>query len=193
MPTVIEEFDAIKITNASIQFFEGGVQQTGTPFGFIGELEGETELKELVKICEGVETNKTTLPVKMTLKVTGHTPVQVARDIFGLSTTDLKPGVWAYGSKSKGKKFVFTGDVMDEFQDLKKLIAFSNCVSNTGFQFKIENGADEVVQIEIEFTAMKDAEGNFYYEAITDELEDATITTNWHTTFTPELVKAAVV
>jgi hypothetical protein len=190
MSTIVEQFDSVRITNASIQTFENGTQQTGTKFGLLGSIEGETELREFVKIVEGAEANKITKPVKMNITVSGHIPVAVARDIFGLTNEDLKPGVWAYGANSKGKSFILTADVIDEFQDITKLIAFANCVSNTGLKIQVENAADELAELEIEITVMKDSEGQFYYEAITSEITDETVKTQWHTTFTPELVKA---
>ena len=192
MATIIEEFDAVKITNASIQFIENGTQQLGTPFGCIGTIEGETELTEFSKKCEGVETKKITKPLKMNNTVSAHIPVQVARDLFGMSNKDLKPGVYTYGANSKGKNFVLTADVIDEFQDVTKLIAFTNCTSTTGFKLSIENGSDELAELEIEFTAMKDKAGNFYYEAITAELEESDkdfFIEEWHSSFTPTLVK----
>lgn len=189
MAIVVEQFDSVKLTNASIQFVEGGTQQEGTKFGCIGQLEGETELRELVKRCEGVEVEKVTKPEKMNMTVSAHIPVQVARDIFGLTSQDLKPGIWAYGSDSKGKKFAFTADVIDEFQDEVKLIAFPNCVSTTGFKIMVENGADELAELEIEFTAMKDVINKFYYEAILAELDDVTIKDTWHTNFNRALVE----
>ena len=192
MATIIEEFDAVRITNASIQFIENGTQQLGTSFGCIGTIEGETELTEFTKLCEGVEVKKITKPIKMNNTVSAHIPIQVARDLFGFSNKDLKAGVYSYGAESKGKNFVFTADVIDEFQDVTKLIAFSNCVSATGFKLSIENGSDELAELEIEFTAMKDSAGNFYYEAITSELDEADkgfFIDEWHSSFTPTLVK----
>lgn len=191
--TVVQEFDAVSIKNASIQFFENGQQQTGTKFGLLGSLEGETEVIEIVKKAEGIEVKKKAKPVKMNMTVSGHIPVKVARDFFGLKTDGLKTGVWSYGSLSQGKKFVFTADVIDEFEDIVKLIAFSNCSNSVGFKISIENGADEVAMLELEFTALADELANFYYEALVSEVEDATVAQQWHTTFTPTLVKAAVV
>lgn len=190
-PVRIEEFDAVTITGASIQFFENGTQQEGTKFGCMGSINGETEMRDIVKNCEGVEAKKISKPVKMNNTVNAHIPVQVARDFFGLSNKDLKPGVWAYGSLSKGKKFVFTADVIDEFEDVTKLIAFVNCTNSTGFRIQIENGGDEVAQLELQFTSLRDELKNFYYEALIDELEDATVAKQWHEKFTPELVKVA--
>jgi hypothetical protein len=190
MPTVIQEFDAVSIKNASVQFIDNGTQQPGKKFGCIGTIEGETEGIEIVKKCEGVEVKRKFKPNKMNLTVNAHIPVQVARDFFGLTNQDLKPGVWAYGELSKGKQFVLTADVIDEFEDVVKLIAFPNCSNNTGFKISIENGADEVAMLELEFTALKDSLGNLYYEAFVNELEDPTVAEQWHTQFTPELVKA---
>lgn len=188
--TRIEEFDAVTITNASIQFFENGTQQEGTKFGCVGSVTGETEMRDISKLCEGVEAKKISKPIKMNNTVNAHIPVQVARDFFGMTNKDLKPGVWAYGTLSKGKKFVFTADVIDEFEDIVKLIAFANCSNSTGFRIQIENGADQVAQLELQFSALPDSNKQFYYEALVAELEDTTIAEQWHTTFTPELVEA---
>lgn len=190
MVRVIEEFDAVRIANASIQFFDAGVQRPGTKFGCIGDIEGETELNEIVKKCEGVDKKKIVKPIRMNNTVNAHIPVGVARDIFGLSNKNLKPGVWAYGALSKGKTFVFTADVVDDFEDVTKLIAFSNCASASGFKIMVENGADEVAQLEFEFNAFPDDENQIYYEAFIDEIEDTTVIDQWHTQFTPALVKA---
>lgn len=190
MATIIQEFDAVRITNASIQIKRNAVQEVGTKFGCIGEIEGETELKELIKKCEGVEVKRRTKPEKMNLTVSAHIPVQVARDVFGISNNNLKPGVYAYGADSIGSTFIFTADVIDEFEDITKLIAFSNCVSATGFKFTIENGSDELAELEIEFTALQDSNRKIYYEAFVDELNDPTILEAWHTAYTPELVEA---
>ncbi|PEP87490.1 phage tail protein [Bacillus pseudomycoides] len=188
--TIIEGFDPMTFTNVGIQFIEGGEQQVGTKFGCVGTIEGETEMLEIVKKCEGLEVKKISRPSKMIMTLSGHLRVAVLRKIFGIKTDGLKPGVWSYGAKSKGKPFVLTADVVDEFEDLQKLVAFSNCASSTGFKFKVENGADEVAETELEFTVMKDSNNEFYYEALVDELEDQTVKDQWHTKFTPELVKA---
>ena len=55
------------------------------------------------------------------------------------------------------------------------MVAFSNCTSTTGFKFKVENGADELAETELEFTALKDSNDDFYYEALVDEVDDAQV------------------
>ena len=134
-----------------------------------------------------VEKEIKTTELKVT--VSAHIPVKVARDYFGFNTTGLKPGVWAFGSASKGYDFVFTADVVDEFEDVVKLIAFPNCSNSTGFKFAIANGEEELAMMELEFTALPDELKNFYYEAFVDELADATVAQKWHTQFNSALVK----
>lgn len=187
--TIIEEFDAVTFTNVGIQFIDGAVQQPGAKFGCVGTIEGETEMLELVKKCEGTEVKKKAKPTKMNMTLSGHLRVDVLRKIFGIKSDGLKAGVWSYGTKSIGKSFILTADVVDEFADLKKMVAFSNCSSTTGFKFKVENGADELAETELEFTALKDSNGEFYYEALFDEVDDVQVKEKWHTQFTPSLVK----
>lgn len=186
--TIIEEFDAVSIRNASIQFIKNGTQEQGTKFGLVGQIEGETELSELTKKVGNLEVKKVVKPNKMNLTVSGHIPVKVLRDYFGLTNLNLKPGIYAYGTLSKGHRFVFTADVVDEFEDLVKLIAFANCNNTSGFKITIENGSDEVAMMELEFTVLADDLGNFYYETLVAELSDQTVAENWHKEFKSTLV-----
>lgn len=190
MPQVIKEFDSVSITNASIQFFDKGEQQEGTKFGCVGQLESETELRQIVKLCEGVEVKKVSKPQKSDVTVAAHIPINVFRDFYGITNENLKPGVYSYGTQSKGKKFVLTADVVDEFEDVTKLIAFSNCSSTSGLKFTIENGSEEVALMELEFTALPDEHKQIYYESLIPELEDPTVAEQWHTKFNRELVEA---
>lgn len=189
MTTIIEQFDSMRITNSSIQVIESGTQQEGKKFGSLGSIEGETTLKELIKKIEGREAKKKVKPEKMDLTISAHIAVQIIRDVFGINSTGLKPGVYQYGQDSSGKEFVFTADVIDEFEDITKLVAFPKCVSTTGYKFTIENGADEVALMEIQLTAYPDDFGQIMYDAFVSELEDTTVATQWHTQFNRELVE----
>lgn len=194
MTTIVEEFDSISIKNSSVQFIEtDGTQQAGEKFGSVGSIEGETTLKVLIKRSEGQEVKSRNKPEKITLTISAHIPVKVVRDLFGISPEGLKPGVYKYSQNAKGKEFVYTADVIDEFEDIVKLIAFPKCVSATGFKFSIENGADEVAQMELELTAYPDEKGNLMYDAFVAELSDATVSEQWHTQFNYELVEAVPV
>lgn len=187
MPITIEEFDSVRITNLCIKFKS---EQAAQSFGCVGQIEGETEMLTIVKKCEGVEVKSKSRPQKMTLKLNAHVKVEPLRKIFGLSNAGLKPGVYSYGSDSKGEDFVLTADVVDEFEDLTKLIAFPNCSTSTGLTLSIENGADEVAELEMEYTAMIDNNKKCYYEAFVEELEDETIAEQWRSNFSADLVKA---
>ncbi|MBU5293125.1 phage tail protein [Anaerosalibacter bizertensis] len=186
---IITDFSPVSIKNASVQFIKGGVREEGKKFGCMGTLEAETEVAEKVKNCEGA-TQTITIPKFMTVTIGAHIKRDVLRDIFGMRTEGLKPGIYSYGINSKGKRFTFTADVIDEFEDIKQLIAFSNCSNMTGMTVNIDNDADEVAYTELEFQANADEEGEFYYEAFIDELDEETVS-KWHKTFSPELVKAA--
>ncbi|MBS4171943.1 phage tail protein [Bacillus sp. FJAT-49736] len=186
--TIITEFDAVSIKNPYIKF-AGDTEAVS--FGGIGKVDGETELSEIVKKVEGVEVKKKTTLQKMTLKLSAHVPIAPMRKIFGLSNENLKPGVYAYGSDSKTKSFTLTADVIDEFEDITKLIAFPNCSSSTGLTLSIENGASEVAELQLEFTAMIDVNKKCYYEAIVDELEDPLIAETWRKNFNHDLVAIA--
>lgn len=188
MVKVVEEFDSVRISNFAIKFKKSQVSES---FGCVGSIEGETEMLTIVKRCEGVETKSKSRPQKMTLTLSTHVNVDPYRKIFGLSNEGLKPGVYAYGTDSLGEDFALTADVIDDFEELTKLIAFPNCSTSTGLRLSIENGADEVAELEMEFTAMVDSNRKCYYEAFVDEIEDDTVSNQWHTNFTPELVKSA--
>lgn len=191
MPTKIQEFDPISFKGASVQFKQpDGTYAEGTEFGAVGTIEGETTLIELIKRAEGVEVKKKVKPQKMTLNVSAHVKVDVVREIFGITSDNLKPGVYTYTTDSKGKEFIFTANVIDEFENITKLVAYPNCTSASGFAFSIENGQSEVAEMSVTIDAYPDKHGSIFYEAFVDELEDQTIAEQWHTQFTRELVEA---
>lgn len=192
---VVTEFDATDITDASIQFKNAlGTYEPGTSFGCVGTLEGEGEAYTIEKKC-GQRTMKTkTKTSKLNMTLAGHIPLAVARDIFGMTNTDLKPGIWAAGTFTKGKDFILTVTAIDEFEDNKKLIAFPNASNTVGFKIQpIEAGSEEIAMLEIEFASLPDELDYFYYEAIVAELEDPTIATTWHTAFTKTLVEKVAI
>ena len=192
--TKIEKFHPVSISNASIQFKNTTGYDPGTSFGCIGSAEGETEISLKQLKCGATVLKELSKPSKQTLTVVlADVPVDVARAVFGLSNEDLKSGVYAYGINSKGKEFILTADVLDDFEDVNKLMAWPKCTSATGFKISVDNSADEVANIEFELTALPDAKGQILYEAIVSELEDATIAEQWHTAFTRELIEAPTI
>jgi hypothetical protein len=185
LSVTIEEFDSTRVTNLGIKF-KGESQ--GNVFGCLGEIEGETELLTLVKKCEGVTTKSKSTPQKMNLTLNAHVKLAPYRKLFGLSNTGLKPGVYAYGSDSESLPFVLTADAIDEFENLTKKMAWPNCSSDTGLLLHVENGQDEVAELELKFSAMVDDFKKCYYEALVDELQDPSIATQWSESFGYDLV-----
>lgn len=182
-----------KVTNGQFRPIGAeGTPGTAMELGCTGALEAEPEMKTLSMRCEGDIVDEISKPEFYTVNFTGHLTLGVAREIFGLTNDGLKDGVYAIGDKSVPKKGVFTWEVYDMYNEGKKFMAFSNMVSTTGWVFSHENGADEVAEIEVEFKAMKDDKGNFYYEAFESEITDEEVKTGWLKLFTTELVAGPV-
>lgn len=186
----VEHFTPVDVNNVGIQFKNGATYDPGTSFGCVGSLEGEPELKTKELPCGGEILASITKTVYYTIRLTAQrVPLAVLRKVFGLTNEGLKEGVYSYGSNSKSEEFRLTADVVDEFEDVTKMIAFPKASNISGFKIQnIENGAEEVASLELEFRAYKDENGKFYYEGITTEVTDATVKNQWHTAFTPELV-----
>ena len=187
MPTTtIDTFDAVEIKNASL-LFKG--ESVTSPFGCIGKLDAETEIKTISKICGGVTKKKKAKPTLLTVKISGHMELKVARKIFGLKNEGLIDNVYSYGIESVGEDFSFVAEEYDTFEDNNRLIAFPNCSAATGFVKSIENGADELAEFEVEITALPDAYGEFYYEGIN---LTADVQTKWLTKFDPAELQKTV-
>ena len=69
-------------------------------------------------------------------------------------------------------------------------MAYPNAVIESGTAKKIENGAEEVAEVELEISVMPDEYGNGKYEALVDDIDD-TVANTWMTAFAPDLVQSA--
>lgn len=113
------------------------------------------------------------------------------KTLFGLNSEGLKPGVNSLNrDKSVHPEFIMVNEVRDE-DGTVKLLAFPCCVASEGAKKSIENGATEVVEVEMKFSASVDEIGNTMYEAIVQEITDETVKTKWMTEFSTDLVKVA--
>lgn len=187
MVQTITEFDSWSIRNPSIQFFKNGVQQEGINFGGIGTLSFEPETSTLSKKVGRVVVKESVITTKLNVSVSAHIPINVHRDFFGLSNENLKPGVYSYGETSLGKTFVFTAEIVDDFENVTKLIAFPNATNSAGLTLTIDTSQEELAMLELSFAAVADDAGQFYYEALVPEIDEA-IAEQWHRKFTRELV-----
>lgn len=156
----------------------------------IGASEEEMEVKVITKQCRGVIVKEKVKPTgRGTVKLTLHMPWVIYTEMFGMNIASLIEGVKGYGRNSVHKNFKMTQHVTDE-DGIEKLKAYPNCVAKSGKASKIENGAEEVAQIELEVSVSPDEYGQGVYEALADEI-DETVASKWMTTFTPALVQKA--
>lgn len=155
----------------------------------VGSSEEELDAVVIKKKCRGVPI-KTIVKGKGTgkLSVSMHIPWAIYTKMYGMNLDSLIDGVKAYGINSVHESFAVTQHVFDEDGD-EKFKAYPNCVIESGSKRKIENGAEEVAEIELEISLSPDEHGNCVYEALAEELTDETAKTNWMTAFTVEMVQ----
>lgn len=186
MVKVIETFYPTDITNVALKFKN---EASAISFGCTGVLSGETEMRTVSATCGGVTLKEKSKPVRMTGTISGHVKMAVYRQFFGLSNDGLKPGVYSYGLDSMGKEFTMSADVVDDFDDVTKILAFPKAASSTGLTFTIDKSNDEVALLELSFTAMPDDFAKFYYEGFVTEFDDPELADQWRQNFSYDLVK----
>lgn len=170
------------VTGATVKFDKDNVS-TGNivskKMGQTGTLEESMDARVITKKNEGVEE---TVSVKGLgtgeLKFTGHVKWDVFQRFFGMKFEKLKEGVYGYGKASTHERFALTCKVMDEY-DRVSYRAYPSCIITDGVARKIENGTDEVAQIELTIKVSPDDNGFGLYQAQEEELKDETIKTNW--------------
>lgn len=159
----------------------------------VGTWEEELEVKTVVKKCRGVVSKSRTKGTgNGTIKASMHMAQDLFAEMYGMKQEGLKDGVIAYGTKSLHPVFCVTALVLDE-DDNEKLKAYPNCTIQTALTRKVENGAEEIAEIELELAITPDEEGNGMYEAVVTDLTDEDLKTKWLESFAPELVKFEMV
>ena len=155
----------------------------------VGSCEEEMNVKVISKKCRGVVKKKRVKGDGTGVyKITAHIPYDVFNNFYGMTLDTLISGVKAYGQNSRHKVFCTTMHVVDE-DGVEKYKAYPNCIVETGITRKIENGAEEVAEIEMEVNVMPDDYGNGLYEVLAAELTDESLKTKWMTAFDPALVQ----
>lgn len=188
LETVFSEYEiknsAIKINDKSSDEFK--------KVGCVGSIEEALDCITVTKKCEGVVKKTVTRGAGTgEAKITLHMNYNLYVSIFGMDQSRLKEGVYAYGTGSRHKEFCYVAEVNDEDGNIK-YIAYPKCSVKTGPTNKIENGGEEVQEIEVTFSLYQDENGNCKYESPAIELgEGDSLKTQWMTAFTPELVKAS--
>lgn len=178
------DFEDYKIIEGTIAIDN----EVATSFGCIGTLEGTSETETVEKKCEGAVVKSIKKVTKIAVTLTGHPYVTVLRNVAGMTNEGLKEGVYGYGADIKSKKIVFTAKVQDMEGNIK-YIAFPNMDDVKGLNIKVNNDVTEIEMKDFEFSALKDENKMFYYEALEKDLQDADVKEKWLTNFTPSLVK----
>lgn len=182
-------FSEYEVKETAVKF-EG--EQAYDRVGCVGSLEEEMNQKTITKKCEGIIVKQVTKGDGTgELKVNLHMRYEHFVKMYGMNFEGLKDGVHAYGKNSTHKRFSQVCKVLDE-EDRIKYVAYPRCVVISGKARKIENGAEEVAEVELTIGVMPDDYGNGVYEALESEIKDEDLKTKWMTDFTPELVKETV-
>lgn len=185
-----QQFDYFEVTNGQFRSKSEGILGEAEYVGCTGALNIETETRTISKRCEGKVTKEVTVVERLTGTFTGHMTVGMLRKVFGLTNEGLKTGVYGYSANSLGGQGSLTWDVYDIGRENKKMIALPNMSWVGGFKLDFENGQDEIAEVELEFSALVDENGFFYYEVFTDDEVEEGVITGWNKTFEPKLVKA---
>ena len=119
--------------------------------------------------------------------MTAHIPYELYVRLHDMQREELVEGVYAYGQASLHPEVCVTADIFDE-DDNEKFKAWPRCVISTGANQSIENGSDEVAEVELEIGYMPDDYNEGFYEALAANL-DETVKTAWLNSFTPALVR----
>lgn len=182
-------FSEYEIKESSIKI-EG--EEAYEKIGCVGSIEETLETRIVTKKYEGVVVKSLTRGSgNGELKLSLHMRYDLYVKIFGMEDETLADGVRGYGQNSRHKNFAFVAKVKDEDENVK-YIAYPKLIAQSGLANKIENGSEEVAEIEITVTVQPDENGFAKYEAL-DVLLDTTIKGQWMTEFTPDLVKKATV
>ena len=176
MSNIFSEFEIIE------QHIKVAGEDTYEDMNCVGSSEEELAVRTITK-------KRTRGTGDGTLKESLHVPRTVYNKIYDMTREKLAKGVYAYGENSKHPEFSLTQKVLDEDENVKYK-AYPRCILSSGPSRKIENGAEEVAELEMTIDLMPDENGECMYEALESELESEEIKQQWLTNFSLELVKA---
>ena len=158
----------------------------------VGTMELEETVRKITKKCRGtVVKNIIKHDGVITITMSLHVTWPVYLKMYGMDSTGLKAGIYAMNRfNSVRPSMLIVNHVYDEDGN-EKFLAFPNCKATGALKEKIDNGASEVAETEVEITATVDDAGTSMYEALAAELTDETVKTTWMTAWNATLVKAA--
>ena len=153
----------------------------------IGSLTVERETKTVTKSCRGVVKKRKTKPTgNGTIKLKMHIKMALYRKIHAMTNEGLQPGVYAFDNTEPMPEFAITARVKDE-DDNVMFLGYPRCKIEEINSLEIENGAEEVAEVEMSVSYMPDDYNKGEYQALEVELTgDVLNADNWMTDFDSE-------
>lgn len=184
--TVFSEYELRKM---AIRFDN---ESTAVEASCVGSCSEELDVRKVTKKCRGI-TVKTRVKGSGTGKLTisMHVPKDVYDGMFGMKLDGLIDGVRAYGQSSTHPEFCITQEVYDEDGN-KKFKAYPRCIMESDVSRSIENGTEEVKEVDLDISIMPDEHGMGMYEVLDSELKEETVRTNWMSKFDPETMYSSI-
>ena len=159
----------------------------------VGKITIERETKTVTKKCRGVTKKRKTKPTgNGTINVSLHIKLALYRKINAMTNKGLQPGVYGFSNvESLMPEVSIAARVMDE-GDEPMFLGFPRCKVEEINSTEIENGGEEVAEVEMKLSYMPDDNGIGEYQALAVELTGNTLTAeNWMTSFSSELAQAS--
>lgn len=158
----------------------------------VGSSEEDLEVKIITKKCRGaIAKEKVKGTGNGTLTESLHVPRDIYNKMYNMNRPNLKKGVYAYGQNSSHPEFSITQRVLDE-DGVEKFKAYPRCVLESGPKRPVENGQEEVPELELTIKLLPDDNGECMYEALKSELDEE-IAGKWLEHFDTSLVQSTVV
>lgn len=137
---------------------------TEVDLGCVGALSGQAEVRTKQLMCAGVPVAQKTKPLSMELTYRGHIPVSVYSALFGLKSETLTPEKKSYNVNSEHATGEFKFVESEFYGEKKRTRTFPNASVISGMAFSVENGAEDIAEVELTIKALKDANGDIYTE-----------------------------
>lgn len=159
----------------------------------VGKITIERETKTVTKKCRGVTKKRKTKPTgNGTITVSLHIKLALYRKINAMTNKGLQPGVYGFSNiESLMPEVSIAARVMDE-DDEPMFLGFPRCKVEEINSTEIENGGEEVAEVEMKLSYMPDDNGIGEYQALAAELTGEVLNAdNWMTSFSSELAQAS--
>ena len=156
----------------------------------VGKLTVERETKTVTKSCRGVvKKRKTKATGNGTVTLSMHVKLELYRKINGMTNSGLQPGVYAFDNTVAMPEVSILARVKDEDDNIMYK-AFPRCKVEEINTMEIENGSEEVKEVEMKLSFMPDDYNKGEYEALAEELTGSVLNAdNWMVSFSSALAQ----